>query len=118
MEEMMNLHFTSVIWAFVLPLILMVLDIVTGYYNAWKNDEVSSQKMRDGLGKKCAELSWVAIGALFNFAFGASAIMYFIIIYVCFMELVSLAENADKLGFKLPSDWNLKVNNTKNKEDK
>lgn len=117
MEELLNLHFTNNIWVFILPLALMIFDIVTGYYNAWENNEVSSQKMRDGLGKKCAELTWIAVGALFNFAFGVSAIMYFIVAYVIFMELVSLAENSEKLGFKVPESWKQKLNNT-NKEDK
>lgn len=114
MEELMNLHFTSKWWVFVLPLVLMILDVITGYYNAWKNDSVDSSRMRDGLGKKCAELCYIAVGALFNFAFGVSAIMYFMVIYVCYMELVSLAENCDKLGFPLPDKIKDKINN-KNK---
>ncbi len=31
MEELMNLHFTNLWWAVAVPLILMVLDIITGY---------------------------------------------------------------------------------------
>lgn len=115
MEELMNLHFTNMWWVFILPLFLMVLDVITGYYNAWKNDEVSSSRMRDGLGKKCAELCYIVLGTLFNFAFGISAIMYFLVLYVCYMELISLLENCDKLGVELPDKWTKKVNN---KEDK
>lgn len=115
MEELMNLKFTNTIWVFVLPLLLMALDVITGYYNAWKNNEVSSSRMRDGLGKKCAELVYILVGTAFNFAFGISAIMYFLVIYVCYMEIMSLAENCDKLGVKLPSKLQEKLNN---KEDK
>lgn len=111
MEELMNLQFTKTIWIFLLPLILMVLDIFTGYYNAWEKNEISSSKMRDGLGKKCAELCYIAVGALFQFAFGASSILYFITIYVCYMEIVSLAENCTKLGFPLPEKLKEKLNN-------
>lgn len=111
MEELMNLQFTNIIWVFVFPLILMILDILTGYYNAWKNNEVSSSKMRDGLGKKCAELCYILVGFMFKFAFGTSAIMYFMVIYVCYMEIVSLAENCDKLGVPLPKEWADKLNN-------
>lgn len=57
----MNLHFTNIWWAIGVPLFLMVLDIITGYYNAWEKNEVSSSKMRDGLGKKCAELCYIAV---------------------------------------------------------
>lgn len=117
MEELMKLEFTSLWWAIVVPLILMILDIITGYYNAWKNNEISSTKMRDGLGKKCAELVYIIIGVLANFAFGVGAVMYFLIIYVCYMELVSLAENCAKLGFPMPKTLVKKLNNNKENEE-
>ena len=115
MQELMNVHFTNKWWVFILPLILMTLDVITGYYNAWKNNKVSSSRMRDGLGKKCAELCYIVLGTLFNYAFGISAVMYFLVIYVCYMELISLLENCDKLGVSLPDKLIKKVNN---KEDK
>ena len=118
MEKLLNLEFTNMIWVFALPLLLMVLDVLTGYYNAWKNNEVSSSRMRDGLGKKCAELVYIAVGTAFNYAFNMSAIMYFLIIYVCYMEIISLAENCDKLGVKLPEKIQEKLNNNDNKEEK
>ena len=107
----MELHFTNIAWCILVPFILMILDIITGYYNAWKNNDVSSSKMRDGLGKKCAELCYIVVGFLFKFAFGTNSIMYFIVLYVCYMELVSLAENCDKLGIKLPNNISDKLNN-------
>lgn len=113
MEELMKLHFTNIGWTIGLPLVLMIMDILTGYYNAWKNNEVSSSKMRDGLGKKFAELSYIIVGFLLKFAFGTSSIMYFIVIYVCYMEIVSLAENGAKLGFPLPEKLKEKLNNKK-----
>lgn len=116
MEELMNLHFSNTVWVFLLPLILMILDILTGYYNAWKNGEISSSKMRDGLGKKCAELCYILVGTAFNFAFGVPAIMYFMVIYVCYMEIVSLAENCAKLGIPVPNRIKEKLNNDKGEE--
>lgn len=115
MEELMNLHFTNNWWAVGVPLILMVLDIITGYYNAWENKQVSSSKMRDGLGKKCAELCYIVVGFLFKFAFGIEIVMYFMIIYVCYMEIVSLAENCTKLGLPLPDKIKSKLNNKEEK---
>ena len=114
MEELLKLNFTNIWWAIGAPLFLMILDIITGYYNAWKNNDVSSSAMRDGLGKKCAELCYISIGFLFKFAFGIDVVMYFMVIYVCYMELVSLAENCDKLGLPVPEKWKEKINN---KED-
>lgn len=117
MEELIqNIHFTNIWWALVTPVFLMLLDVITGYYGAWKDDKVSSSKMRDGLGKKCAELVYIFIGILAKFAIEADFIMYFLIIYVCYMELVSLAENCDKLGFPLPPSWKKKLNNNDKEE--
>ena len=67
--------------------------------------------MRDGLGKKCAELCYIIVGFLFEFAFGVDIVRYFMIIYVCYMELVSLAENCTKLGFPVPDKIKNKLNN-------
>ena len=111
MEELLNLHFTSQWWALGVPLILMILDIMTGYYNAWKNNAISSTRMRDGLGKKCAELCYIVLGFVFKFAFGTEAIMYFMVIYVCYMEIVSLFENCAKLGLPVPDKIKEKLNN-------
>lgn len=104
MEQIMNLKFTNDFWLFVLPIILMLIDILTGYYNAYEKKEVSSSKMRDGLGKKVAELCYIVIGVLFGFAFGIKPIAYFISIYISYMELVSINENCKKLGVSMPND--------------
>lgn len=104
MDELIKeFHFTSIIWTFFLPLILMILDIITGYYNAWKNKEVSSSRLREGLGKKCGELAYLILGIAFKFAIGSNAVIYFISIYICFMEIISLTENCSKLGVPIPS---------------
>lgn len=122
MEQIIyNIHFTHTAWVFIAPIILMALDIITGYYNAWKNSEISSSKMRDGLGKKCAELCYIVVGVLLKFAIGVDIAMYGLVLYVCYMELLSLAENCDKLGFQLPNWLQKKLNNVNdeiNKEDK
>ena len=117
MEELMKLHFTNIWWVVLLPLFLMVMDIITGYYNAWKNSEISSSRMRDGLGKKCAELCYILMGFAFKFAFGTEAIMYFMTIYVCYMEIVSLFENCAKLGLPVPPKIKEKINNKEDIKD-
>ncbi len=118
MEEIINnLQFTQNYWVILLPCILMVIDIITGYYNAWKNNEVSSSKMRDGLGKKLAELVYIVIAMLISIAFGIKAIFYFISLYVIYMELVSIAENCNKLGVTMPKILEDKLNNYKKENE-
>lgn len=111
MKILEELKFTKEFWVIVLPCILMVLDIITGYYNAWKSKKVSSKKMRDGLGKKLAELVYIVVGLLISSAFGIKTISYFISIYVIYMELVSISENCKKLGVPMPDKIAEKLNN-------
>lgn len=118
MDELIkNIHFTNIVWTFFLPLILMTLDVITGYYNAWKNKEVSSSRLREGLGKKCGELAYLILGIACKFAIGSNAVIYFISVYICFMEIISLTENCTKLGVPLPNsvkeqlkDYNQNIN--------
>ena len=100
----------------VLPLVLMVMDIATGYYNAWKTKKISSSKMRDGLGKKLAELVYIFVGMLIAFAFNMPAISVFISLYIVYMELTSIAENCEKLGLTMPDAIKEKLNNNEKGE--
>lgn len=112
MEEMIqNIHFTSVLWAILAPLILIVLDIASGTVNAWKNNNFKSSVMRAGLSKKFGELVYVLVGIMTKYALGTDMILYFTVGYICFMEIFSLAENCDKLGVKMPDKLKEKLNN-------
>jgi toxin secretion/phage lysis holin len=110
MQELLKLNFANQIWQIVIPLALMVCDIITGYYNAWKKKKVKSAKMRDGIGKKIAELVYILIGLLFSYAFNVQAISYFVCIYIIYMELTSVAENCKKLGISMPKFISEKLN--------
>lgn len=102
MKYLESLKFSHDWWAIVLPCVLMLLDVVTGYVNARIKKNVSSSKMRKGLGNKLAELVYIVVGILISYAFSIKALGYFISIYVIYMELVSIIENCSKLGVKLP----------------
>lgn len=102
---------TNSIWFILLPLILCTLDVITGYLNAWIKDDVQSVKMREGLGKKVGELVYCSVGLLINLLFNLPSISYFITGYICLMEIMSLAENCDKLGVPMPKILKKKVNN-------
>lgn len=115
MEILENLKFSHNYWEILLPLILMVADIITGYYNAWKSNKTSSSKMRDGIGKKLAEIVYIVVGIVLGYAFDMKSIAIFISLYIAYMELVSIAENCKKLGVEAPKEIMDKLNNN-NKE--
>lgn len=110
MEHIENLKFTNDFWVIVLPCVLMLIDVITGYYNAWKSKQVSSSKMRDGLGKKIAEICYIVVGLLVGLAFDVRFITYLIALYVVYMELISITENCSKLGFPTPEFIKEKLN--------
>lgn len=112
-EIMQNIHFTNVWWAILAPMILIIIDVLTGVVIAWKNNDFKSAKMRAGLSKKFGELVYVLVGILTKFALGTELILYFTVGYICFMEISSLAENCDKLGVKMPDKLKEKLNNDK-----
>lgn len=114
MEEIIqNIHFTNVWWAILAPMILIIIDVLTGVVIAWKNDDFKSSIMRAGLSKKFGELVYVLVGILTKFALGTELILYFTVGYICLMELSSLLENCDKLGVKMPDKLKEKLNNSK-----
>ena len=102
MEMLEELNFISDKWMFLFPLILMILDVVTGYYNAWKRKQVKSKRMRDGIGKKLAEMIYILVGFGMSYVFNIEGIRYFVSIYIIYMELISILENCKKLGLPIP----------------
>ena len=63
-----NIHFTNIWWAILAPLILIVIDVLTGLILAWRNSDFKSSIMRAGLSKKFGELVYVLVGILTKFA--------------------------------------------------
>lgn len=104
MEELIqNIHFSNIWWAIATPMVLIILDVLTGLIIAWKNGDFKSAIMRAGLSKKFGELVYVLVGILTKFALGTELILYFTVGYICLMEISSLAENCEKLDVKLPT---------------
>ncbi len=114
MEEIINqINFTNMGWCIATPLLLIIIDVLTGMIIAWKNNDFQSAKMRAGLSKKFGELVYVLVGIITKFALGIDMILYFAVGYICLMEISSLAENCDKLGVKMPEKLKEKLNNKK-----
>lgn len=109
-EFIETVHFTSGAWVILLPCALMLLDVLTGFTNAWVKHDIRSDKMRSGLAKKFGEIAAICIGELFACAMSLpSTIVTAISIYICIMELVSNVENLAILGVPMPSHWKDKL---------
>ena len=103
LNKLGEIQFTSELWLFMIPGILMLIDFITGLLNAWKRGEIKSSKMREGLIKKCGETLILIIGEMFTIALSiSSAIITAISWYIIIMELISICENFDKMGVPLP----------------
>ena len=123
MEELIqNIHFSNIWWAIASPMLLIILDVLTGIVIAWRNNDFKSAIMRAGLSKKFGELVYVLVGILTKFSLGTDLILYFSVGYICLMELSSLAENCEKLDVTLPpklkSILQEKLNNNEQNIDK
>lgn len=98
-----QLRFANELWIFLVPAILMAIDVITGSINAWAKKDFKSFKMRTGLVKKCGEITILVVGTLFKFAFGLPwYIVGGVAFYIIFMELISICENLDKMGVPIP----------------
>lgn len=101
--NLQNIEFTSDQWAVMVPIILMSIDIITGFINAWSKRVVKSSVMRQGLAKKFGEITVIAIGQLFVVGIKMpNTIVKVFAIYIMFMELTSICENLKKLGVPIP----------------
>ena len=115
MENLVQtLSFTSVAWQIITPLIFSGLDILTGYIQALINKTVDSKVMREGLLHKCLLIVAILIGYIVEYAFGIKAVAQVITVYICVMEVMSIAENLKKAGLDLGKLGDI----LKNKEDK
>lgn len=103
-KELVNqFEFTNTTWTFMLPIVLMAIDVLTGVTNAWIKGEIKSSILRKGLGKKIGEIVVLAIGELFLIAMSLpTAVLNGISLYIIVMELISICENLEKLGVPIP----------------
>lgn len=113
MHMIQGFEFRNTFWYLMLPMILMGVDIATGFINAWIKQEIQSSKLRTGLGKKIGEVAILVISELFTYTLGLPKdLMKFFTAYIILMEIISIIENLDKLGVPIPGNIKKVVNNT------
>lgn len=90
-------------WVLIIPSVLMVVDFLTGLFNAWATGHLKSFKMREGLNHKVGELAILFMGELFTYGMQLPNIFINCVsLYIIFMEVVSIFENLDKMGVPIP----------------
>ena len=80
-------------------------DFATGILRAYKNNgRVNSSKLRDGGFKKCGIVLVIMMGYMLSVTFNDTnfVIYHSIEAYYIYTELVSILENLEDLGVKLP----------------
>ena len=113
MHMIQGFEFRNTFWYLMLPMILMGVDIATGFINAWIKQEIQSSKLRTGLGKKIGEVAILVISELFTYVLWLPKdVMKFFTAYIILMEIISIIENLDKLGVPIPGNIKKVVNNT------
>lgn len=86
-----------------LPIIFMLADMVTGFGAALVKRKLDSSKMRSGLFKKvCELLSIFVVLAVTDMTNLPNIIGPFTSTYICYYELLSIVENIESTGIKLP----------------
>lgn len=123
-QEMMNTEYGKVVIWLALILILMAIDVTTGFIQAYVNRCLKSGKMSTGLLKKFALLMvLVAIVPLTIVLPEMISVSVIIGVYVLetLNEMVSIVENLSKLGIATdmfaPIIKRLNANKNNNQED-
>ena len=102
MEELiLSLNFATLGWNIGLPLILILVDVVSGIIQALINDDFHSTTMRQGLYHKVLEILVIVVAFALQFAFNSELVSTVIMGYIVVMELASILENLTRAGLNL-----------------
>ena len=97
-------HFGRDCYIFVVPMVMMLFDYITGIMKAWHLNTISSAKLRDGLNHKAGECIIILIAVFLQKTIGTpKEITIFVSVYIIIMEIISIIENLDEIGVKIPS---------------
>ena len=103
MDIVFSIHYADNYWIILLPAIMAVADVITGFIQAQINGTKNSSVMRKGLYRKCGELGTIILVWVVCVAIELS-IKYVAAVstYVCIMEALSVLENLQAMGVPIP----------------
>lgn len=100
---MEQIHYTSMLWTFLLPAVAAAADILTGLIQAGINNCYNSSVMRKGLYRKLGELTCVILAYVVSVAISLPVnITAFVSVYIVIMEFISVLENLSAAGVPFP----------------
>lgn len=101
----LTVHFANDAAIIIVPAVLMLLDIIVGFLNAWRIHDIKSSKLRDGIVHKFDEMIIIVIALFLQYSMGLPReIPVFSATYIIIMELISILENLSQSGVKVP-EW-------------
>lgn len=120
MNELSNVSYANVYWLFLLPIVGIAVDIVTGWIQASVNGTWDSTKMRKGLYRKGGEILIVIFAYLIEQGIPALQELHvarFISLYIVLMEILSVIENLDQAGVPVPAFLHDRLKKIKDRAD-
>ena len=116
MEMIINslpkMKFVSEFVFYLVPLIFMLCDVVTGLAKAYIQKNLISHKMRSGIIKKCGEMMIIILTAVVVYSVQwPHQIIAIVSVYMILMEIVSIMENLDEIGVPIPKWIENTINN-------
>lgn len=97
-------------------LILMVLDYISGIIAGYKEKTLNSKRGFKGLCKKVMILIIVCCSSLISQILKNFALRDIVIIFYCSTEILSILENAGKMGVPIPEKLKEALEQCKNKK--
>lgn len=103
-DFIMNIKITESWKIILIPIVFMAVDYLTGFFKAYIHHNICSSKMRDGLIKKCGECVVVALSLFCEYMISLPHdFVTFVTVYIIILESISILENLESIGVKLPS---------------
>lgn len=97
---------------YLVPLIFMLCDIVSGLAKAYVQKNIISHKMRSGIIKKCGEMMIIILTAVVVYSVQwPHQIIAVVSVYMILMEIISIMENLDEIGVPIPKWIEKTINN-------
>ena len=116
MEMIINslpkMKFISEFVFYLVPLIFMLCDVVSGLAKAYVQKNIISHKMRSGIIKKCGEMMIILLTAIVVYSVQwPHQIIAIVSVYMILMEIISIMENLDEIGVPIPKWIEKTINN-------